>query len=154
MRLRGVCDPRGLTEAAVNQWVGHARANNTRRGRLARVCTLLRWCVRQGEAAPELVETLQSRENPLRAASPAVCRKVQGKYPAPWLTHAEAYVTLLGVCNEADVGLRDALIFRFGLAGMRVSEILRLGGREPRARDTPAFGHKPERVSPVIQSCT
>jgi hypothetical protein len=30
-----VVHPRALTEAAVNQSVGHARANNTRRNRLA-----------------------------------------------------------------------------------------------------------------------
>jgi hypothetical protein len=63
----GVSHPRALSEAAVNQWVSQARANNTRRGRLARACTFLRWCVRRGEADPALVEALQSRENPLRA---------------------------------------------------------------------------------------
>jgi hypothetical protein len=63
----GVPDPRALSDGAVNQWVGRARANNTRRGRLARICTFLRWCVRVGEADPALVEELQSRDNPLRA---------------------------------------------------------------------------------------
>jgi integrase len=121
----GVAHPRALTEGAVNHWVAQGRANNTRRGRLARACTFLCWCVRQGEADPALVEQLQSRENPLRA-TPPLYGKLQGKYPARWLTHGEAFGTLLGVCDGSDVGRRDELIFRLGLAGMRVSEILHL----------------------------
>jgi len=89
---------------------------------MARACTFLRWCVRHGEADPALVEDLKSRENPLRA-TPPLYGKLQGKYPARWLTHEQAFVTLLGVCDESDVGRRDELIFRLGLAGMRVSEI-------------------------------
>jgi hypothetical protein len=52
-----------------------------------------------------LVEALQSRENPLRA-TPPVYGKL-GKYPARWLTHAEAYVTLLGCATTptSDVGM-------------------------------------------------
>jgi integrase len=114
-----------LTDAAVNHWVAQARANNTRRGRLARACTFLRWCVRQGEADPALVEELQSRDNPLRS-TPPLYGKLQGAYPARWLTHEEAYGTLLGVCDRSDVGRRDELVLRLGLAGMRVVEIIRL----------------------------
>jgi hypothetical protein len=36
----GVIHPRMLSDAAVNQWVAMARANNTRRGRLARICVV------------------------------------------------------------------------------------------------------------------
>ena len=118
----GVSHPRRLTEAAVNQWVGQARANNTRRGRMARACAFLRWCVRHGEADPALVEDLQSRENPMRA-TPPIYGKLQGKYPARWLTHEEAFGTFLSVCDDSDVGRRDELILRLGMAGMRVSEI-------------------------------
>ncbi|MGH9055861.1 MAG: hypothetical protein ACRDYY_08375 [Acidimicrobiales bacterium] len=118
----GVSHPRQLGEAAVNQWVGQARANNTRRGRMSRACAFLRWCVRHGAADPALVEDLQSRENPMRA-TPPIYGKLQGRYPARWLTHEEAFGTLLGVCDDSDVGRRDEPIFRLGLAGMRVSEI-------------------------------
>lgn len=52
--------------------------------------------------------------------------KLQGKYPARWLTHEEAYDVLLGVCDSSDVGRRDELVLRLGLAGMRVAEIIRL----------------------------
>jgi hypothetical protein len=92
---------------------------------LARVCTFLRWCVRVGEADPALVEELSSRDNPLRA-TPPLYGKLQGTYPARWLTHEEAYGSLLGVCDRSsDVGRRDELVLRLGLAGMRVTEIIR-----------------------------
>ncbi len=134
----GAAHPRALTDAAVNHWVARARANNTRRGRLARVCTFLRWCMHQGHADPALVEELGSRENPLRA-TPPLYGKLQGKYPARWLTHEEAFGALLGVCDESDVGRqrRDELVLRLGLAGMRVAEIVHLQigdlrlGRDP-----------------------
>ncbi|MDQ2727625.1 MAG: hypothetical protein M3Y91_07145 [Actinomycetota bacterium] len=38
----GAGNPRMLSDAAVNHWVAQDRANNTRRGRLARACTFLR----------------------------------------------------------------------------------------------------------------
>lgn len=66
----GVTHPRLLGDAAVNQWVALARANNTRRNRLTRICVFLRWCVRYELADPRLVEELQSRENPLRDTPP------------------------------------------------------------------------------------
>ncbi len=115
-----------LSDAEVNHWVAGARANNTRRGRLARACTFLRWCVRMGEADPVLVEELASRENPLRA-TPPLYGKLQGKFPARWLTYEQAYETLVGGCDDSDVGRRDELVLRLGLAGMRVSEIIHLG---------------------------
>lgn len=42
------------------------------------------------------------------------------------MTHEEAYDVLLGVCDSSDVGRRDELVLRLGLAGMRVAEIIRL----------------------------
>src|SRR5262249_12795654 len=59
--------PRLLTEADVLAWAGQCDlANNTKRNRLSRVCTFLRWCVRTGEVDAALVEALMSRDNPLR----------------------------------------------------------------------------------------
>ncbi|HTV12322.1 MAG TPA: hypothetical protein VME20_10750 [Acidimicrobiales bacterium] len=40
------------------------------------------------------------------------------------LTYAEAYRTLLSTCDESDVGRRDELVLRLGLAGMRATEII------------------------------
>jgi hypothetical protein len=55
-----------LKESAVRTWCGSFRANNTVRNRLSRVCTFLRWCVRQGEADPALVERLADLPSVLR----------------------------------------------------------------------------------------
>lgn len=119
--------PRLLTEADVMAWAGEPRlANNTIRNRLSRVCTFLRWCVRTGEADPALVEALMSRDNPLRR-TPRLYGKVQGKYPARWLTHDEAFGHLITTCDPGtDVDLRDELVLRLGLAGMRAAEIIAL----------------------------
>jgi integrase len=122
----------------VNHWVARSRANNTRRNRLARVCTFLRWCVRVGEADPALVEELTSRDNPLRA-TPPLYGKLQGTYPARWLTHEEAYGSLLGVCDRSDVGRRDELVLRLGLAGMQVTEIIRLSNGDLRLGTEPTI---------------
>jgi integrase len=106
---------------------------------LARVCTFLRWCVRVGEADPALVEELSSRDNPLRA-TPPLYGKLQGTYPARWLTHEEAYGSLLGVCDRSsDVGRRDELVLRLGLAGMRVTEIIRLSVGDLRLDSEPTI---------------
>ena len=66
-----------------------------------------------------------SRDNPLRRV-PRLYGKVQGKYPARWLTHEEAFGTLLATCQDGSaIGLRDELLLRLGL------------GRPPRRRDHP-----------------
>lgn len=119
--------PRLLSESDVLAWAGNRRfANNTIRSRLSRVCTFLRWCVRCGEADPALVEALMSRDNPLRRI-PRLYGKVQDKYPGRWLTQDEAFGTLVGACQDGtDLGLRDELLIRLGLAGMRAAEIIGL----------------------------
>lgn len=120
--------PRQLTEADVLSWCGgngKRPANNTIRNRLSRVCTFLRWCVRTGEADPRLVEALASRDNPLRR-TPRLYGKVQGRYPARWLTYDEAFTTLVGTCTDGELGMRDELVLRLGLAGMRAAEIINL----------------------------
>ncbi len=124
----GCSHPRHLTEADVLAWCGgngKRPANNTIRNRLSRVCTFLRWCVRTGEADPGLVEALASRDNPLRRI-PRLYGKVQGRYPARWLTYDEAFTKLLGTCTDGEPGMRDALVLRLGLAGMRSAEIIHL----------------------------
>lgn len=122
----GRTHPRFLTESDVLSWAGDRRlANNTIRNRLSRVCTFLRWCVRQGECDGQLVETLAGRDNPLRRI-PRLYGKVQGKYPARWLEKDEAFTQLLGACDNTDVGRRNAIVLRLGLAGVRAAEIIRL----------------------------
>jgi integrase len=130
--------PRLLTEADVLSWAGQRHlANNTQRNRLSRVCTFLRWCVRTGEADPALVEALMSRDNPLRRV-PRLYGKVQGKNPARWLTHDEAFGTLLRSCRDGSaIGTRDELLLRLGLAGLRAAEIIRLRVRDLHLDDSP-----------------
>jgi integrase len=125
-RVSGRSHPRQLSEADVLAWAGERRlANNTIRNRLSRCCTFLRWCVRVGEADAALVEALASRDNPLRRL-PRLYGKVQGTYPARWLTRSEAFDGLLGTCDGSDRGMRDELVLRLGLSGMRAAEIIRL----------------------------
>ncbi|MDA8048151.1 MAG: hypothetical protein M0Z30_23430 [Actinomycetota bacterium] len=110
--------PSFLTESAVLCWVGQARANNTVRNRLSRVCTFLRWCVRAGEADPALVEALSGRDNPLRQI-PRLYGKVHAPRLARWLSHEEAFYRLVGACRDGtDLGLRDEVLIRLGLAGI------------------------------------
>jgi site-specific recombinase XerD len=54
---------------------------------------------------------------------------VQDKFPARWLTYEQAFGSLLGVCQaegQGDLGLRDEVVMRLGLGGMRVDEIMHL----------------------------
>jgi integrase len=125
----GRTHPSQLSETDVLAWIGgqpgHRPANNTIRNRLSRVCTFLRWCVRQQQADPALVEALAGRDNPLRR-TPRLYGKVQGKYPARWLDHEQAYGRLLDTCPDTDVGMRDELVLRLGLGGMRAAEVIHL----------------------------
>jgi integrase len=53
--------------------------------------------------------------------------KVQAQNPGRWLTKDEAFGTLLASCAADGLpGLRDELVLRLGLLGMRASEIGRL----------------------------
>lgn len=131
----GVDHPAELTESAVLEWCGLARANNTVRNQLSRVCTFLRWCVRQGEVDPALAEVLMGRDNPLRQI-PRLYGKVQAPQPARWLSHEEAFERLIGACRDGtDLGLRDEAIIRLGLAGMRAAEIIHVRIADLRLRD-------------------
>ena len=131
----GVDHPRLVTESTVLAWCGQGRANNTVRNRLSRVCTFLRWCVRQGAADPALVEALMGRDNPLRQI-PRLYGKVQGLRPPRWLSREDAFVALIAACRDGtDLGLRDEAIIRLGLAGMRAAEVIHLRMGDLRLRD-------------------
>ena len=68
---------------------------------------------------------------------PRLYGKLQGTYPPRYLTHEQAYGQLLGTCSDGELGLRDELLLRLGLAGMRVSEIIHLRTRDLRLTDDP-----------------
>lgn len=78
-----------------------------------------------------------SRDNPLRQI-PKLYGKLQGKHPARWLTHAEAFGALLDTCrDDSEVGLRDEVLPCLGLAGMRAAEIIHLRASDLRLDQTP-----------------
>lgn len=53
--------------------------------------------------------------------------KVQAKHPGRWLSHDDAYGRLVAVCQDGTIaGLRDEIVLRLGLLGMRVAEITHL----------------------------
>jgi integrase len=133
--------PTELTETDVLRWCAGLRrpaANNTVRNRLSLAATFLRWCVREGHADPGVLDALTDRDNPLRRV-PRLYGKVQSKHPARWLTHDEAFGRLLGTCaGDGEVGRRDELVLRLGLAGLRAAEIIALEVGDLHLGDAPA----------------
>ena len=153
--------PRQLTESDVLAWAsgnGRKLANNSIRSRLSTACVFIRWCVRTGEGDPALMAALMDRDNPLLRI-PRLYGKVQGKYPARWLTHEEAFGRLVPACDDGtEIGLRDQLVLRLGLAGMRAAEITALTIGNLRLADNPpeiawiGKGNRPRRMVPGRQS--
>jgi integrase len=152
--------PRQLTESDVLAWAsgnGRQLANNSIRSRLSTACVFVRWCVRTGEGDPSLMAALMDRDNPLLRI-PRLYGKVQGKYPARWLTHDEAYGRLVTACDDGtELGLRDELVLRLGLGGMRAAEITALTVDDLRLTATlPEIawigkGNRPRRLVPGKQ---
>jgi integrase len=69
---------------------------------------------------------LRSLGSPLRTYRPTY-GKVQAQNPGRWLTYDEAYGQLVGACQDDTlVGLRDEIVIRLGLCGMRLTEICTL----------------------------
>jgi len=116
--------PSQITTRALLGWITRDDpANNTVRARLSTSRTFLRWCVQCG-----IIETSPADHLPnLTKQYPTTYGKVQQKNPARFLTYDEAFVQLIGACQDGtDTGLRDEIIVRLGLSGMRVTEIAEL----------------------------
>lgn len=120
--------PQDLSEAEVLRWCVARKhgstmvANNTVYRRLSTTRTFLRWCEREGHVTHHLAAELG--ESPLRRSMTRTYGKVQAKYPGRWLSHEEAYGTLVGICQDGTLpGLRDEIVIRLGLMGMRAEEI-------------------------------
>lgn len=119
----GTDDPARVTPAALTAWITDARANNTVRQRLSVCRVFWRWLVANGHATLNPVDDLSH----LTRAYPTIYGKRQHKNPARFLTYEEAYVRLIGACQDGTwQGSRDQLAIRLGLLGMRVSEIRNL----------------------------
>jgi integrase len=83
----------------------------------------LRWCLREGYVTCNVADHLSDPDSPLKTYH-RTYGKVQAENPGRWLTHDEAYRQLLTTCHDGtDVGLRDELVIRLGLMGMRLAEI-------------------------------
>jgi integrase len=91
---------------------------------VSKVRVFFRWCRDVGIITHDPARRLD--ESPLRT----YCKtygKVQARNPGRWLTHDEAYGQLVAACQDDTViGLRDELVVRLGLAGMRAAEIASL----------------------------
>lgn len=98
-------------------------SNNTVYQRITKVACFLRWCQRTGQVVDNPAEHLRDHDSPLRTYR-RTYGKVQAKNPGRWLTHDEAYNRLIPTCQDGTlIGLRDEIVLRLGLLGMRLSEI-------------------------------
>jgi len=128
-RTTGRRHPADLTEQDLIVWCsgpGKQMANNSIRSRIALARTFLGWCLRHAYVAVNPMDEAAGPDGPLRRYR-RTYGKVQAKNPGRWLTKKEAFGTLLASCADDGLpGLRDELVLRLGLLGMRASEICRL----------------------------
>ena len=83
------------------------------------------WCYDNGHPSIDL-----SRVQRLKRRYPRVYGRAQATNPGRWLTHDEAFNRLVPACQDGTaLGLRDELVIRFGLAGVRRSEIVTMTWR-------------------------
>jgi integrase len=112
-------------------------ANNTVYQRTTKVLTFLGWCERTGLIEHNPGARLRDRDSPLRTYT-RTYGKVQARHPGRWLTYDQAFGQLIGTCQDGTlIGLRDELILRLGLTGLRVAEIA--GLRMTDLRQTPTL---------------
>jgi len=101
-------------------------ANNTVYQRTSKAVTFLRWCEREGHISTNPARHLRDRDSPLRSYR-RTFGKVQARHPGRWLTHEQAYGQLVAACQDGTlIGLRDEIVIRLGLSGMRIGEIAAL----------------------------
>lgn len=95
------------------------------RSRITVALSFNSWCAEHGHDAIDL-----DRLRRLKRSYPKVYGKAQAPNPGRWLSHHEAFGRLVPVCQDGTlIGLRDELVIRFGLAGMRKAEIVNLTWR-------------------------
>jgi integrase len=156
-RHAGKLHPAEITETDLLDWSTHGNpANNTVYQRFSKARTFLRWCHRTGYIDSNPAENLTDSDSPLRTYR-RTYGKVQARNPGRWLSHHEAYGVLIGTCQDGTiVGLRDEIVIRFGLAGLRLSEIQRLTLDNLRHLPTITWtgkGHKPRQATAGASLC-
>jgi integrase/recombinase XerC len=147
----GVDHPARLTEADLLAYCTAGNpANNTVYQRTTKVLTFLRWCERSGLIETNPGARLRDRDSALRVYR-RTYGKVQARNPGRWLTYAEAFVQLVGACQDSTVlGLRDEVVIRLGLTGLRVTEIAGLSVDNLRHAPTLTWtgkGHTPRQAT-------
>ena len=141
-----------MTEADIVAFctAGNA-ANNTVYQRLSWVGTFLTWCHRKGYSATNPAEAVRERTHPLRRSYKRTYGRVQSATPGRWLTYEEAYEQLIAVTQDGSLrGLRDEVILRLGLLGLRASELRRLNVGNLRSAPHVEWmgkGNRPRRVT-------
>jgi integrase len=150
-RFAAVRHPAELTEADLLVWCpSGAVANNTVYNRATKASTFLRWCYRSGITPTNVAEHLRDADSPLRTFR-RTYGKVQAQNPGRWLTRSDAYDRLVAHSQECTLtGLRDELVLRLGLTGLRAAEIA--GLTVSSVADLPAItwtgkGHKPRKAT-------
>ena len=123
-QLAGLVTGRDVTTISpgeVVQWcVGPpGRANNTVRNTAASVRMFWAWCVARDLGMADIDAVLAR----LRRSYPALYGRAQGVNPARWLS-SEEVSRLLNACQDGTwMGSRDQLIVRWGLLGLRLSDL-------------------------------
>ena len=93
---------------------------------------------------------LRDPDSPLRTFR-RTFGKVQARHPGRWLTHDQAYGQLVGACDDGTIiGLRDEIVIRLGLAGMRIGEVASLRVADVQRRPTITWtgkGRRPRQMT-------
>lgn len=101
-------------------------ANNTVFQRVSNVRTFFKWCLRNGFIDANPAEHLRDRDCPLNTFK-RTAGKLQAKFPGRWLTKDEAFGVLVAHhMDGSEVGMRNELLLRFGLLGLRAHELAAL----------------------------
>ena len=125
--LRGLDSPNDLTPEMVIMWCTHGvrsssrpLANNTVRSRASVIRQFAIWCIDQGIDLSGLLPVCEQ----LRRSHPRLYGAAQAIHPPQWLSHDQALGQLVGACRDgAWMGSRDQLMIRWGLLGLRNSEL-------------------------------
>jgi len=125
-RVSGKDHPADLTPADLVAWCSAPKGNNSIRSRVSVVSVFFRWAMRAGHITVNIAEHVTGADSPLRNYQ-RVYGKAQSPNPGRWLTKEQAFTELVAACQDgSDLGLRDEVVVRLGLLGMRASEIGRL----------------------------
>jgi site-specific recombinase XerC len=151
----GTTHPRHLTTRHLLAWITDANANNSVRARLSTSRAFLRWCVQTGLIDSNPADLLPN----ITKQYPTTYGKVQSTNPARFLTHTEAFGRLVPACQDGtEIGLRDEIIIRLGLSGMRLNEIATLTLGDIRNLPTITWvgkGNRPRQMTagPTLAAC-